>query len=98
MLTFAAGEMSKTVDVRVRGDVNGESNETFFLTLRSPVGATLQKASGFAIIDDDDQFADLALSLDFSLFQSLDVVVAGTNNGPRAATNVRLTHTATPSD
>ena len=97
-LTFAAGETSKTVDVRIRGDVNGESNETLFLTLRNPVGATLQKASGFAIIDDDDQLADLGLSLDFSLFNSLDVVVSGTNNGPRAATNVRLTHTATPSD
>lgn len=97
-LTFAPGETSKNVDVPVRGDVNAEYNETFFLTLRNPAGATLQKASGFAIIDDDDQVADLGLSLDFSFLSSLDVVVNATNNGPRAATNIRITHTATPAD
>ena len=97
-LTFAPGETSKNVDVPVRGDVNAEYNETFFLTLRNPSGATLQKASGFAIIDDDDQVADLGLSLDFSSLSSLDVVVNATNNGPRAATNIRITHTATPAD
>jgi hypothetical protein len=97
-LTFAPGETSKNVDVPVRGDVNAEFNETFFLTLRNPAGAMLQKASGFAIIDDDDQVADLGLSLDFSFFSSLDVVVNATNNGPRAATNIRITHTATPAD
>jgi ELWxxDGT repeat protein len=97
-LTFAAGETSKTIDVRIRGDVNAESNETLFLTLANPVGATLQKGSAFAIIDDDDQFADLGLSLDFSSFSFRDVVVNGTNNGPRAATNIRIAHTATPVD
>ncbi len=97
-LTFAPGETSKNVDVPVRGDVNAEFNETFFLTLRNPGGATLQKASGFAIIDDDDQVADLGLSLDFSYLSSLDVVVNATNNGPRAATNIRITHTVTPAD
>ncbi|MEA2345394.1 MAG: hypothetical protein QOF63_3563, partial [Thermoanaerobaculia bacterium] len=97
-LTFAAGETSKTIDVRIRGDVNGESNEAFFLTLHNASGATLQKASGFAIIDDDDQIADLALSLDFSSFNSFGVFVNATNNGPRAATNIRVTHAITPAD
>jgi hypothetical protein len=97
-LTFAPGETSKTVDVRIRGDVNAEFNETFFLTLRNPVGAALQKPSAFAIIDDDDQVADLGLALDFSGFGSLNVFVNGTNNGPRAATNLRVSHTATPAD
>ena len=90
------GETLKSVDVRVRADVGAENNESFFLTLRNAVGATIEKASGFAIIDDNDQVADVGLSLDFSNFNSLGVVVNGTNNGPRAATNIRVTHTATP--
>ncbi|HEV7571077.1 MAG TPA: Calx-beta domain-containing protein [Thermoanaerobaculia bacterium] len=98
-LTFAAGETSKSIEVRIRGDVTGESNETFFLTLRNPSGATLQKASAFAIIDDDDdQLADLALSLDLSSPIFADVIVKGTNNGPQAATNIHVTRTTTPAD
>jgi len=97
-LTFAAGETSKTIDVRVLGDLSPEANETFFLTLRNPAGAALQNASAVAIIDDDDQVADLGLSLDFSSLTSLDVTVNATNNGPRTATNIRVAHTITPAD
>lgn len=97
-LTFAAGETSKTIEVRVLGDVNAESNETFFLTLRNPAGAALQNALAVAIIDDNDQLADLGLSLDFSNFNSQNVFVNGTNHGPRTATNIRISHTVTPAD
>jgi ELWxxDGT repeat protein len=97
-LTFASGQTAKNIDVRIRGDVNGENNETFFLTLRNASGAALKKASAFAIIDDDDQLADLGLSLDFSSFGLLEVAVNATNNGPRAATNIRVAHTTTPAD
>jgi ELWxxDGT repeat protein len=97
-LTFAAGETSKTIDVRIHGDVAAESNETFFLTLSHASGATLQKDLGVAIIDDDDQIADLGLLLDFSNFSSLNVFVNAANNGPRTATNIHVTHTATPAD
>jgi len=97
-LTFAAGETSKTIDVRVLGDVKAESNESFLLTLRNPVGATLQNASAVAIIDDDDQVTDLGLSLDFSSYSNFEVAVNATNNGPRTATNIHVTHTATPAD
>ncbi|HSY51697.1 MAG TPA: ELWxxDGT repeat protein [Thermoanaerobaculia bacterium] len=97
-LTFAAGETSKNIDVPVRGDVIPENNETFLVTLRNASGAALAKASGFAIIDDDDQIADLALALDFSLWGQGDTLVNATNNGPRAATNMKILHTATPAD
>jgi ELWxxDGT repeat protein len=97
-LTFAAGETSKNVDIRVHGDVTAESNEAFFLTLRNPSGAALQKSSAFAIIDDDDQIADLSLALEFSTFSSLNVSINAANNGPRAATNIRYMTTATPAD
>jgi len=97
-LTFAAGETSKNIDVRVRGDVTPENNEAFLVTLSNAAGATLTKASAFAIIEDDDQFADLALALDFSFWNQLDVLVNATNNGPRTATNMKILHTATPAD
>jgi len=98
-LTFAAGETSKSFDVTVRGDVESENNEVFFITLRNPAGATLEKTSGFAVIDDDDQIADLSLALDFSQTTSFfGVVTNATNNGPRTATNMRVFKTSTPGD
>jgi hypothetical protein len=97
-LTFAPGETTKNVDVLVRGDVVPENNETFALTLRNASGAALPATSAFAIIDDDDQSADVALALDFSFWDNLDVLVNATNNGPRTATNMKILHTATPAD
>jgi ELWxxDGT repeat protein len=97
-LTFAAGETSKNIDVLVRGDGFPENNETFALTLRNASGATLPNTPAYAIIDDDDRSADLALSLDFSIWNGLVVNVNGTNNGPSAATNLKILHTVTPAD
>lgn len=99
-ITFAAGETSKSIDVVVHGDTIPENNETFFVTLRNPFGATLAKSSGFAVIEDDDPIADLALSLDFSRFTFFTFFVMrtnATNNGPRTATNIKVVTTATPS-
>lgn len=98
IVTFAAGETSKTIDVRVHGNTTAENNRTFFVTLSNPSGAALGKPSAFAIIDDDDQTADLALKLDFSNYDSYTVTVNATNNGPRAITNLTLVATAAPSD
>jgi choice-of-anchor C domain-containing protein len=41
VLTFAPGETSKTVTVRVNGDTTLEPNETFFVQLSDPTHATL---------------------------------------------------------
>ncbi|HEV2721809.1 MAG TPA: ELWxxDGT repeat protein [Thermoanaerobaculia bacterium] len=96
-LTFAAGETSKTIDVAVHGDTTPANNRTFFVTLRNAAGAVIEKPLGFAIIDDDDQPADLALALDFSNFGFFpNVAVKATNNGPRSATNLTTSFTATP--
>ncbi|MCY4157318.1 MAG: spondin domain-containing protein, partial [Gammaproteobacteria bacterium] len=55
-LTFSAGEMSKSVTVKVQGDTQAESNETFTVTLSNLAGnGTLPSpatATG-TIIDDD---------------------------------------------
>jgi ELWxxDGT repeat protein len=94
-LTFAAGETTKSIDVPVRADTVAENNETFFVTLSNPAGATLAKPSAFAIIDDDDQLADIALSLDFSQFKDSGVIVNATNNGPRSVLTMNVQSTAT---
>ncbi len=55
-LSFAAGEISKTIAVPILGDTTIESSETFTLTLSSPSGATLGSAiSATATIVNDDQ-------------------------------------------
>jgi ELWxxDGT repeat protein len=95
-LTFAPGETLKTIDVSVHGDVTLETNETFFVTLSNATGATLTKSQGFGIIDDDDGVADVGLALDFSQFFISDVIATASNNGPRTATNLKVSHTATP--
>ena len=53
-VTFAPGETSKAVAVKVIGDTLFEANENFTLVLSNPTGATLAKASGLATIQNDD--------------------------------------------
>jgi chitinase len=53
-LTFAPGEITKTVTVPVIGDTLTESAETFTLTLTRGSDAPLAKAQGIATITDDD--------------------------------------------
>lgn len=53
-LTFAAGEITKTIIVNVVGDTNTESNETFSVVLSNPTNGTLGTATGTGTILDDD--------------------------------------------
>jgi len=53
-LTFNAGETTKTITVLVNGDVALEANETFFVNLSAPSGATITDGQGQATITDDD--------------------------------------------
>lgn len=53
-LTFAPGEISKTVAVTVNGDTKAETNETFSLILSTPTNATLAASGGNAVITNDD--------------------------------------------
>ena len=61
-LTIPAGTQSLTISVPTANDANDEPNETFTITLSSPVNATLDDATGEATITDDD--AEPALSID----------------------------------
>ena len=53
-VTFAAGELSKTVGIGVVGDSAVESDETFTVTLSNPSGATLSRTVATATIANDD--------------------------------------------
>jgi serine protease AprX len=54
-LTFAPGEVSKSLAVPVVGDRKNERNETFSLVLSSPVNVHLSRARAVATIRDDDR-------------------------------------------
>ncbi|PWC33928.1 carbohydrate-binding domain-containing protein [Azospirillum sp. TSO35-2] len=51
-LTFAAGETSKTVSVKVLSDSVTEGNETFGLKISNPTAATIADATGTGTITD----------------------------------------------
>jgi len=53
-VTFAPGETEKTFSVSVLGDTRIELDETFSLVLSNPRNATIAKATGTAIIRNDD--------------------------------------------
>jgi uncharacterized repeat protein (TIGR01451 family) len=97
-LTFAPGDLSKTVDVPVKGDTAFEGTETFSVNLSSPVGATIADGSGTGTIIDNDP----ELGPDVSIVKSASptAVTEGaqvtfsilvTNNGTTPALNVVVT-------
>ena len=53
-LTFNAGETSKTIEVTVLDDAHDEGEETMTLTLSSPSGARLGRATATGTIENDD--------------------------------------------
>jgi hypothetical protein len=54
ILTIPAFATSATIAIRVKGDIRVEPNETFFVTLASPVNASLGDAKGVGTILNDD--------------------------------------------
>ena len=61
VLTFAAGETSRTVDVPVIDDDAAEPGESFSLRLSAPVNAVLGDALGVGRITDDDDLPMLSV-------------------------------------
>lgn len=62
LLTFNPGETSKPFPVAVVGDGLSEADETFFVTLSTPVNATLADGSGLGTITNDDAFPTLSIN------------------------------------
>jgi VCBS repeat-containing protein len=61
-LTFAAGETSKPVVVKIIGETTKERDETFAVTLSLPTNATIARTNGFITIIDDDSTPTATLS------------------------------------
>ncbi|WP_071189162.1 Calx-beta domain-containing protein [Trichormus sp. NMC-1] len=53
-ITFNSGETSKTVSVVINGDTISESDETFKVTLKTPVNATIADGEGIGTIINDE--------------------------------------------
>ncbi len=72
-LTFAPGQTTRTITVQVIGDLLKEANETFFVNLSAPTGATIADPQGLGVIVDDDRaiIADFDNDgrTDFSVFR-----------------------------
>lgn len=61
-LSFAPGEVSKTITVPIVGDALNEANEVFRINLSVPTNATLDKAQGIGTVIDDDALPVLSSS------------------------------------
>jgi uncharacterized delta-60 repeat protein len=61
-VTFDPGQTTGTISVSVKGDSIYEENETFFVKLSSPVGATLGDSLGEGTIVDNDGVPDMSIS------------------------------------
>jgi len=53
-LSFAPGEVTKTITVLVNGDKLKEANETFYVNLSGAVGASIADGTGIGTIRNDD--------------------------------------------
>src|SRR6185369_5825843 len=54
ILTFTAGQTNKQITVLVNGDATDEIDESFTVTLSSPINASIATAVGTGTIQDDD--------------------------------------------
>jgi hypothetical protein len=61
MVTFNMGESSKPVNITVNGDTAYETNETFFVNLSAPSGATISDSQGVGTITNDDAMPTIAI-------------------------------------
>jgi hypothetical protein len=62
-LSFAPGDLSKTITVLVNGDTTVEPDETFFVNLRGATNATIAVGTGTGTILNDDSSAAVSLSI-----------------------------------
>ncbi len=72
--TIAAGLTSTQIGVNVNSDTTVEPNETFFLNLSNPIGATIADGQGIGTIRNDDGGPNLSVS---------DVSISEGNSGTK---------------
>ncbi|MGH2527822.1 MAG: Calx-beta domain-containing protein [Actinomycetota bacterium] len=81
-LTFAPGVTQRTITVPVCGDSVNEANETFFVNLSNPSGATISDGQGTGTIENDDAAPTLSIGD--------DIVSEGEGPPPTAVFQVTL--------
>src|SRR5947208_2059678 len=62
-LTFNSGDTTKTITVKVSGDTTDEPDETFFVNLSAPSGATINDGQGKGTIKNDDLAATASCTI-----------------------------------
>ena len=89
-MSFAAGDLTKTISVTINGDTTVEPDETFFVNLLSATnGGTIVKSQGIGTITNDDAVA--AVVGDISI---TDVTITEGDAGTKTAT-FTVSHTGT---
>ena len=82
-LTFTPGTTEQTVSVGILGDVQVESNETFFVNLANPSGAFIDigQATGIIVEDDGGFIHDLIVSRNTNAFDLARAITSSDNTG-----------------
>ncbi|WP_145176739.1 glycosyl hydrolase family 8 [Gimesia aquarii] len=82
-VSFAVGETSKTVTVRIFGDTDVEPDEQFYVTLSSPVGAVLDNSLSVATntITNDDVSSTETDVMVTTPFETAVTIPIGTSTG-----------------
>ena len=93
-ITFNPGETSKTVSIVVNGDTTVEANETFKVTLSTPVNATIADGEGIGTINNDDIPVLTVNNLTVVEGQNNALVTFTLNSPVNQAVNVNYTTTA----
>ena len=89
-VSFAAGDLTKTISVTINGDATVEPDETFFVNLLNVTGGgTIVKSQGIGTISNDDAVA--AVVGDISI---TDVTITEGDAGTKTAT-FTVSHTGT---
>lgn len=78
-VSFAAGDLAKTITIQVNGDTTIEPDETFAVTLAAPAGASVGTSSATGTILDDDGPATYSIA-------ALSANKAEGNSGPTPLT------------
>ncbi|HYK03818.1 MAG TPA: Calx-beta domain-containing protein [Thermoanaerobaculia bacterium] len=98
-VTFAPGVLAQTIEIAVNGETLVETDETFFVDLTNPEGASLTDDQGLGTIENDDEPpppANLEITkttptTTFTPGQQVTYTITVTNLGPGTASSVTVT-------